>query len=101
MFSLLACSLLLMFRRHYPPLLRFGPLAVDGAYLVAASVHFLVEGLASVLLIPIGCFGLFLGVRVLSHRSALSYTFAASTFIFWPAALFAFSRYLVLTHINR
>ena len=101
MFALLLCSLLLVFKPQYSPLLRFGPLAVVGAYLGAALIHFYVEGVAAVLLIPVGCFGLFLGVRILSRRSALSYAFAVSSFVFWPAALFVFSRYLVLTHLHR
>ena len=101
MFALLLCSFLVAFRPQYPPLLRFGPLAVVGAYLVAALIYFYVEGIAAVLLIPVGCFGLFLGVRMLSRRSALSYAFAVCSFVFWPAALFVFSRYLVLAHLPR
>lgn len=101
MLAVFVCSLLLAFRRPYPPLLRFGPVAVVAVYVVAGLIHFLVEGVAAFLVIPAGCFALFLGVRMLSHRSALSYTFAASTFVFWPVVILTFSRYLMLVHLRR
>ena len=99
---LVVCSVVLALcpRDSYPSVLRFGPLAAVCAYLLAVSVHFLVEGPASVLLLPVGCFGLYLAVRSLSYRSALARTFAASSLVFWLPSLFFFGRYVFLRYLH-
>lgn len=95
------CSVLLAFRPQLPPLLRFGPLFVTLAYFAAALTHYAVQGVASLILIPLGGFALFLGGKLLSRRLVLAYLFAGSTFLFWPVAIFVFSRYLILVHFAR
>ena len=99
-FSLVVCSIVIACRRQYPSFLRFAPLAAVCAYLVAGIVHFLVVGVAPFLVLPIACFGLYLAIRFLWCPSVLAYIFAGSSFVFWPAVLFIFSQYLVLTRFH-
>ena len=96
--ALAVCSIVIAFRRQYPPFLRFAPLATVLAYFVAGAIHFLVLGVAPFLVLPVACFGLYLAVRFLWQSSTLAYLFAGCSFVFWPVALFTFSQYLIAVY---
>ena len=93
-------SIILAFRPARSPLLRFGPLATVVAYLVAAAMYQLVYGVAALILVPTGFFGLFLGFRFLFLRSTLGYSFAGLSFACWPAVLYVYGRFLFLVHFS-
>ena len=52
------------------------------------------------LLLPVGCFGLYLAVRLLTRRSVLAYIYTACSFVFWPPSLFFFGRYVFLRYLQ-
>ena len=93
-------SIFLAFRPARSPLLRFGPSATVVAYLVASAMYYTVYGVASLILVPTGVFGLFLGLRFLFLRSALGYSFAGLSFACWPAVIYVYGRFLYLVHFS-
>ena len=93
-------SIILAFRPSLPPLLRFGPVATVVAYLIAGAMYYVVYGVASLIVVPTGFFGLFLGLRFLFLRSALGYSFAGLSFVCWPPVIYVCGRFLVLVHLH-